>query len=85
MIDFTGHNKSSQAVIRQKAARPQNVGYRMLQTDCFAYICMFTTLFNHTMEKKNKKQSLKKKPSTPVAEMRQLFGDSEQFKKSKSI
>lgn len=68
MIDYSGHNKTSQAVMQQQAVRPQNVGTRMVQTDYFAYICMFTTLFNYTMEKKNKKQTLKKKPSIPVAE-----------------
>lgn len=68
MTQYTEHNKASQAVMQQQAARPQNVGTRMAQTDYFAYICMFITLFNYTMEKKNKKQSLKKKPSIPVVE-----------------
>ena len=57
-----------QEVMLQKAAKPENAGARMVQTDYFAYIFMFTTLFNYTMEKKNKKQSLKKKPFIPVAE-----------------
>ena len=84
MAQYIEHNKTSQAVMQQQAARPQNVGTRIAQTDFFAYICMFITLFNYTMEKKNKKQSLKKKPFIPVAEMRQLFGISEQFKKGNS-
>lgn len=68
MIDYSGHIKASQEVMRQQAARPQNVSTRMAQTDSFAYICMFTTLFDYTMGKKNKKQSFKKKPLVPVAE-----------------
>ena len=70
--------------MQQQAARPQNVGAKGAQTNYLAYICMFTTLFNYTMEKKNKKQSLKMKPSIPMVEMRQLFGISEQFKKGNS-
>ena len=84
MGEHIEHNKTSQEVMRHQAARPQDVGTRMVQTDFFAYICMFMTLFNYTMEKKNKKQSLKKKPSIPMADMRQLFGISEQFKKGNS-
>lgn len=53
--------------MQQQAAKPQNVCAKISQTDFFAYICMFITLFNYTMEKKNKKQSLKKKPSIPIA------------------
>jgi Virulence protein len=68
MREYIGHNNILQEVMLQKAAKPENAGARMVQTDFFAYICMFTTLFNYTMEKKNKKQSLKKKPSIPVAE-----------------
>lgn len=59
MTQYTEHSKASQEAMQQQAARPQNVGTRMAQTDYFAYICMFITLFNYTMEKKNKKHSFK--------------------------
>ena len=66
MREYFEHNKTSQEVMQQQAAKPQNVCAKISQTDFFAYICMFITLFNYTMEKKNKKQSLKKKPSIPI-------------------
>ena len=68
MIAYIEHNKTSQATVWQQAATPENVSTRMAHTNYYAYICMFTTLFNYTMEKKNKKESLNEKPSIPVAE-----------------
>lgn len=68
MTQYIGHNKALQEVMRQQSAIPQNVSTKMVRTDSFAYIGMFTTLFDITMEKKNKKQSLEKKPSIPMAE-----------------
>lgn len=59
MKAYTGHYKTSQAVMMQQTARPQAVSAKMARTDFFAYICMFTTLFNILMEKKNKIQSFK--------------------------
>ena len=56
MREYFEHNKTSQEVMQQQAAKPQNVCAKISQTDFFAYICMFITLFNYTMEKKNKKQ-----------------------------
>ncbi|MBR5936247.1 MAG: Abi family protein [Bacteroidaceae bacterium] len=49
MAKYIGHSKASQAAMKKQAATPQNVGAKIAQTDFFAYICMFLTLFNDTI------------------------------------